>query len=313
MRIQFFVLCSVVMLCSSPVWAGDGVLEINQTCAVNTGCFVGDAALFPVTIDGSAGTSVLLTSDLVVPDENTTGILIAADNVTVDLNGFTISGVTQCSGSPAVCAPIGTGVGVTVDLSLSPRPQRTTLLNGSVVGMGGNGIDLGSQSRIHGVLSNQNGVGGILARSGSIITMSGARSNGDTGIYSARGGVVSGCTSRLNGTRGIQIGGTGGGRVVTESSADSNGDIGILCDFACTLTSNVVKDNVSSGIATTADQAARISHNTVTGNAIGLNLAAGAAYDHNTVTANVTNQVSGGFDAGGNHCAGTGAVSPSCP
>ena len=30
--------------------AVDGVLEINQACAANTGCFTGDSAGFPVTI-----------------------------------------------------------------------------------------------------------------------------------------------------------------------------------------------------------------------------------------------------------------------
>ena len=30
--------------------ASDGVLEINQTCATQTGCFPGDSAGFPVTL-----------------------------------------------------------------------------------------------------------------------------------------------------------------------------------------------------------------------------------------------------------------------
>ena len=37
-----------------PAFADEGVLEINQVCAVNTGCFVGDSAGFPVTIMDSA-------------------------------------------------------------------------------------------------------------------------------------------------------------------------------------------------------------------------------------------------------------------
>ena len=36
---------------ASPALSVDGVIEINQTCAANTGCSSEDAAGFPVTID----------------------------------------------------------------------------------------------------------------------------------------------------------------------------------------------------------------------------------------------------------------------
>jgi hypothetical protein len=52
------------LLLASAGWAGDGVLEINRACAVNTGCFSGDGPGFPVTIDGTAGKSYRLTGDL---------------------------------------------------------------------------------------------------------------------------------------------------------------------------------------------------------------------------------------------------------
>lgn len=40
-------------LSSIPASASDGVLEINQTCAIQTGCFAGDTAGLPVTISAS--------------------------------------------------------------------------------------------------------------------------------------------------------------------------------------------------------------------------------------------------------------------
>ena len=47
-----------------PSFASDGVVEINQTCAITTGCFAGDASGFPVTIQatptGPAGGSYLI-------------------------------------------------------------------------------------------------------------------------------------------------------------------------------------------------------------------------------------------------------------
>ncbi len=51
----------LILALAGPALAVDGVAEINQTCAVQTGCFGGDAAGYPVTIDGTAGTSYRLT------------------------------------------------------------------------------------------------------------------------------------------------------------------------------------------------------------------------------------------------------------
>ena len=65
----------VVLSSVTSLHAGEGVLEINQACAVNTGCFPGDTALFPVIIQGAmAPGSYILTSNLVVPDPNTTAV-----------------------------------------------------------------------------------------------------------------------------------------------------------------------------------------------------------------------------------------------
>ena len=55
------------LLLATSSWAGDGVLEINQACAVETGCMPGDTAGFPVAILTSG--SYRLTSSPAVPDE----------------------------------------------------------------------------------------------------------------------------------------------------------------------------------------------------------------------------------------------------
>lgn len=84
--------CALLLgVLSAPAAAVDGVLEINQTCAVQTGCFAGDAPGFPVTI--TARGSYRLTSAL-----STTGTAVEVTNdlVTLDLNGFYLSG----NGSP---------------------------------------------------------------------------------------------------------------------------------------------------------------------------------------------------------------------
>lgn len=83
--------------------------EISQACAVNTGCFAGDTAGFPVTIAVSG--SYRLTTDLVNTNANVHGIRVAADYVTIDLNGFRVAGPVTCSGvGPTLtCSRGGTG------------------------------------------------------------------------------------------------------------------------------------------------------------------------------------------------------------
>jgi hypothetical protein len=83
---------------ATPALAVDGVLEINQTCGVQTGCFAGDTAGFPVTI--TAGGSYRLTSNLVISNKDIDGILVIANSVSLDLNGFEISGPRKGPGSP---------------------------------------------------------------------------------------------------------------------------------------------------------------------------------------------------------------------
>ena len=89
----------LALVIGAPAWAVDGVIEINQTCATNPseGCFSGDLPGLPVTISNSG--SYRLTSDLVVPS----GIAILSplgtspDDVSIDLNGFTIDGTGSTS------------------------------------------------------------------------------------------------------------------------------------------------------------------------------------------------------------------------
>jgi len=91
----------VTALAAAPALAVDGVLEINQAC-VAAGCFPGDGPGFPVeiTIPGS----YRLTSNLTVPDDDTTAILLQGVRlVNLDLNGFSILGQYACGVSPPNC------------------------------------------------------------------------------------------------------------------------------------------------------------------------------------------------------------------
>jgi hypothetical protein len=82
------VAASVVFL-ALPAAAIDGEILIDQT-KVNAGAITpGDAPGFPATL-GRSG-RYKLTGNLAVP-AGQDGIEVAADNVAIDLNGFTISG-----------------------------------------------------------------------------------------------------------------------------------------------------------------------------------------------------------------------------
>jgi hypothetical protein len=106
---------SIVCLCilaaiSSTLYAVDGIVLINQANALAGNVTPGDVPGFPVTI--SQAGSYRLTGNLSVADVNTTAILITAENVTLDLNGFTISGPNACTFDGITC-PQANGVGVT--------------------------------------------------------------------------------------------------------------------------------------------------------------------------------------------------------
>ncbi len=93
MRTHLLPLIALLLLAlAGPAFATDGVAEINHTCAAQTGCFSGDTAGYPVTIDGTAGRSYRLTGDLVIQSVNSDGILVSTPDVTIDLGGFTIIG-----------------------------------------------------------------------------------------------------------------------------------------------------------------------------------------------------------------------------
>lgn len=192
---------------SSPALAVDGMLEINQACAVSIGCFSGDAAGLPVTI--TAAGSYLLTSNLTVPDENTDGILVSANDVGIDLNNFAIIGPVTCTGLPLTCTHTsGTGDGI---VGPSAAFTNTSVRNGSVTGMGNHGVSLGEQAEVTDLRVRSNRSNGIYVQTGSTVLGNTARSNtgyglnlsADTG-YS--GNVVSGNTGGTVSGTAVQFG-----------------------------------------------------------------------------------------------------------
>ena len=174
------VLAVLAMALALPALAGDGRLEISQTCAVNAGCFTGDATGFPVTIDGSAGGSYVLTSDLIIGDVDLDGIEVLVDDVTIDLNGFLVLGAAVCAGSPpAISCTAGTGVGIL------GSANGTVIHGGNVAGFAAGGIAVGAEARVDRIRASDNGGDGISTGDGSSIL--GSRSSGNYGSGVATG------------------------------------------------------------------------------------------------------------------------------
>ena len=220
--------------------AVDGVFEINQACAVNTGCFPGDSAGFPVTITGTSESSYRLTGSLVVPDANTAGLSVARSSVTIDLNGFEILR-SGCEGATTSCAPAsGTGSGVELT---SPELQGISVKNGTVTGMGQTGVYLGDQAHVTNVRVRWNRLDGIDTRDGSTVSDNLAYQNGGNGISVSTGSTIQRNTSYDNDENGIQS--FFGGSSVQNNTVTLNGGYGLILLANDAYLSNVITDNGS--------------------------------------------------------------------
>jgi hypothetical protein len=203
---------------------------------------------FPITITQPG--SYVLESNITVPNANTTAILVQADNVTIDLNGFAILGPTVCSGFPVTsCTPTGSGVGIS-----APIADNTTVLNGTVQGMGSDGIEVFNAyaGRVERVTAKSNGGTGIDA---PMVMNSFAIQNGFTGINKGGGDGVSTCTNCIaqgNASVGIE------GDVVANSTGSFNGLDGIsgttVINSIALLNSRIGINNGEAVINCAADQ-----------------------------------------------------------
>lgn len=239
---------------SSSLYAVDGVVLINQNSALAGNVTPDDAPGFPVTLSQSG--SYRLSGNLTVPDVNTTAIQITADFVTVDLNGFSIIGPNICTPNPTICSAQGSGTGVLVANGPGNRPQGARVLNGTVRGMGLNGIFLaGRLNAVERVNAHGNGDLGISLATGSVIDSS-ASVNKSIGI---RAEIISGSTAVQNGGSGIFV-----FNLATGNLAVLNGENGMSIFGNATVTGNTSLSNKGSGILAACPS--NIFGNTTSGN-----------------------------------------------
>ena len=174
----------------------------------------GDAdSIYRITLPGS----YYLTGNVsVTPGQS--GIEIVANNVTIDLNGFTIS--------PLLAGSLDGIVEDTTNFS----HFNIVIRNGTISGMGGNGINLGDNSSNH------------------RIERVNATNNGAIGIRFGYNGVVESCQAYSNDSSGIVC--FGSNSLIHSCTAYDNGGSGIILTGAGTITDCTSMNNVSVGFRT---------------------------------------------------------------
>jgi hypothetical protein len=165
------------------------VKSANEVVLVDPGSAGSASPGFLMVIDEPG--NYRLKGNVTIPDADTTAIEINSDNVTIDLNGFSIQGPTQCSPPPVSCAPTGSGNGVH-----AVNRENIVVSNGRIQGMGRLGIYLETRTaRIEKVRLVSNGAGGAVFF-GGLINESTVESNGGDGIFGldidVRGSVIRG-------------------------------------------------------------------------------------------------------------------------
>ncbi len=219
--------------------------------------------------------SYYLTKNLVVPD-GTAGIVIEAPDVTIDLNGYTVSGATANT------------AGIFGNLAGASRPR---VFNGTITNVGA-GIYLpGPQAQVYDVTVSVSVSTGIFVGPGSTLTGCSVSGGIPWGIEADRS-VVSECTARGAGSEGVPSSGglhvidstlrdcgatnnlaTGiaaSGSIVERCVVFANGGAGIVLTLgASTVRNNQVTGNFSNGIEVHANHSLVVG-NVTQGNGTGL-------------------------------------------
>jgi parallel beta-helix repeat protein len=204
------------------------------------------------------------------------GITIAADDVTLDLNGFSLIGVA----------------GSLAGIDLEGARRNVVVRNGTVRAWGEKGLALSgaASSQIEQVRSLLNGAAGLhLGESGRAHSCI-ASDNGGFGIEVGSGTTVSQCVASGNLDGGIKA---GSGCAIRDCMVVSNDSHGLQVASACVIEGNLSRLNgqatAGAGLNATGD-ANRIENNHLLGNGIGLLISgSGNTVANNTVKGNLTN------------------------
>lgn len=210
------------------------------------------------------------------------GIIISANDVTLDLNGFSLIGVP---GSSAGVSASGSGIavingtirgwsgnGINGWSAHNARLKSLSIMScaiGAIVGEGSSvshcvfrsnqshGLLARNASSIHASTATLNGNNGFDLDLGSVLTNSTAQQNAGYGIRANGDNVVMNCTSRDNTLDGIRADDS----IIMNSSFRTNGDDGVDVDGRSIVRNCVSAGNSGAGIE--ASGSARIESNSI--------------------------------------------------
>ncbi len=241
------------VLIGQGTWANlaDGRVQIKQDGA--TPYMYGSSTTFPITI--SQPGSYVLTSDITVSGTGVNGIRIEADNVTLDLNGFSLIGSGALIGVyilDVTDVEIRNGTVRNFDsraISCSQSGKGIRIIGIRAISNGG-GITIDSSGcLVKGCTAVDNDGDGIRVYQGATVT--GNTCNGNvTGIYAVFGCTIIGNTCSYNNASGIST--SGGGNTIRENTCYMNG-WGIGSTQHASVIGNTVMSNQYDGIWLTMD------------------------------------------------------------
>ncbi len=164
--------------------ASESVITFDQISALAGNISPGDAPGFPITLSRSG--HYKLAGNLVVPAD-TSGIVISAPDVTLDLAGHTISGPVSCSHSEAtrsVACDAASRFSAVVGVS-SVGAAGTVIRNGIVQGFAGLGVHYGEATVLDNLQVRANagvGIAGAGYATAGVVRAVLVKHNGGPGI-----------------------------------------------------------------------------------------------------------------------------------
>jgi parallel beta-helix repeat protein len=222
-----------------------------------------------------------LTKNLTISDPELNAITVGADDVTIDLMGFCLTGPGKASGA------LNSGI------RLFGTRSNVEIRNGSIKAFGFKGIKLENNLctgiRVVGVRVRDTGNSGIdLPGSGNLVMDCTVMNAGSNGIDVGNSSLVKGSQVVGSGNCGIKllngstaVGNTALGNVygiltewgsmVTDNTVSGNSSLGISCLDKCTISRNTVYNTTGTGIS--AGAYCTITNNTTDGLTNGANCA----------------------------------------
>jgi len=271
---------------------GKTLTEVEPRTAINAANTPGDSdSTFRIAEPGS----YYLTGN-VTGSNGRNGIKIESDNVTIDLNGFSLL-----------------GVGGSLNGIVIPSPRRHIAVhNGMIRGWGNDGVNgnvrfgrferltstdnaaagidlvVGADCEFVSCITAENGARGIRCGSRSFLSGCISRNNAGRGIDANNASFVRGCTSSNNTSDGVWV---SSNSFVVECVLQGNGNHGVRLSPGCAAINNTLTNNSAAGVFsfTFFVGGVRIEGNNCVGNAQGVSapnpgnlIIRNSAYDNTT-------------------------------